>query len=87
MRVVRGANAKRFSPSRLREEEKTMSDLGIFSLLVVGRDLPPAFIPTSGADYRPVDRTIPIAQQRGSFRSKLPESADQNSQARTRTVS
>ena len=61
-----------------------MSDLGIFSLLVVGRDLPPAFIPTSGADYRPVDRSIPIAQQRDSFRGKLP---DQKSQIRTRTVS
>ena len=47
-----------------------MSDLGIFSLLVVGRDLPPAVIPTSGADYRPVDRTIPIAQQRAAFRAK-----------------
>ena len=64
-----------------------MSDLGIFSLLVVGRDLPPTVIPTSGTDYRPVDRTIPIAQQRDSFRGKLPEGADQNSQTRTRTVS
>jgi hypothetical protein len=47
-----------------------MSDLGIFSLLVVGRDLPPAFSPTSGADYRRVDRTVPIAQQREDFRAK-----------------
>jgi len=64
-----------------------MSDLGIFSLLIVGRNLPPALIPTSGADYRPVDRTIPIARQRDSFRGKLPESADQNPQTRARTVS
>ena len=85
--AIRGANRKRFSPSRLREEEEPMSDLGIFSLLVVGRDLPPAFIPTSGgADYRPVDRTIPITQQRNSFRGKLPN-ADQSSQTRARTVS
>jgi hypothetical protein len=45
-----------------------MPDLGIFSLLVVGRDLPPSFIPASGAGYRPVDRTVPIAQQRDNFR-------------------
>ena len=54
-----------------------MSDLGIFSLLVVGRDLPPAFIPTSGADYRPVDRTVPIAHQREAFRNKTLKSADE----------
>ena len=64
-----------------------MSDLGIFSLLVVGRDLPPAFIPTSGADYRPVNRTIPIAHQRDSFRGKLPGAADHNSHARSSTLS
>ena len=71
----------------MREEVEPMSDLGIFSLLVVGRDLPLAFIPTSGADYRPVDRTIPITQQRDSFRGNLPNSADQNSQTHARTVS
>jgi len=46
-----------------------MSDLGIFSLLVVGRDPPPTSIPTSGADYRPVDRTVPIARQREAFKA------------------
>lgn len=64
-----------------------MSDLGIFSLLVVGRDLPPAFIPTSGADYRPVNRTIPIGQQREAFRAKAAESVDQPLPARARVVS
>ena len=47
-----------------------MSDLGIFSPLVVGRDLPPAFIPTSGADYRRIDRSVPIAEQRKAFRAR-----------------
>ena len=47
-----------------------MSELSIFSLLVVGRDLPPTFIPTSGADYRPIDRTVPIDRQREAFRAK-----------------
>ena len=64
-----------------------MPDLGIFSLLVVGRDLPPAFIPTSGADYRPIDRTVPIAEQRKAFRAKAPENTDALSYVRTRTVS
>ena len=68
-----------------------MSDLGIFSLLVVGRDLPPAFIPTSGADHRPVDRTVPIAQQREAFRAKMPETTaqrtDATAKARVRIVS
>ena len=62
-----------------------MSDLGIFSLLVVGRDLPPAFIPTSGADYRPVDRTVPIAQQREAFRAKMPEITAEGIDATART--
>lgn len=68
-----------------------MSDLGIFSLLVVGRDLPPAFIPTSGANHRPVDRTVPIAQQRTALRARLPETTvqgvDRTQRARTKIVS
>ena len=47
-----------------------MSELSIFSLLVVGRDPPPPLIPTSGADYRPIDRTVPIGQQREAFGAK-----------------
>lgn len=64
-----------------------MSDLGIFSLLVVGRDFPPTSIPTSGADYRPVDRTIPIAQQRDSFRARMPETPYRAPDARPKIVS
>jgi hypothetical protein len=68
-----------------------MSDLGIFSLLVVGRDLPPAFIPTSGADYRPIDRTVPIVQQRKALRAKIAQTmvqdADQTERARAKIVS
>ena len=64
-----------------------MSDLGIFSLLVVGRNLPPAFIPTSGADYRPVDRTTPIAKQREACRAKMIGERDQAPAARLRIVS
>ena len=68
-----------------------MSDLGIFSLLVIGRDPPSAFIPTSGADYRPVDRTVPIAQQRKTLRVRIPEptvqGADQTQRARANIVS
>lgn len=69
-----------------------MSDLGIFSLLVVGRDLPPAFIPTSGADYRPIDRTVPIVQQRKALRAKIAaqttvQDADQTERVRAKIVS
>ena len=64
-----------------------MSDLGIFSLLVVGRDLPPAFIPTSGADYRPVDRTVPIAEQRSAIRARRPDTTDHAPARRARIVS
>jgi len=64
-----------------------MSDLGIFSLLVVGRDLPPAFLPTSGADYRPVDRTVPIAQQRTAFRGKTPDTVVEGADQAPRLVS
>jgi hypothetical protein len=78
-------------PLSIAEEETTMSDLGIFSLLVIGRDLPPAFIPTSGADYRPVDRTVPIAQQREAFPATIPETTaertDATARARVRLVS
>ena len=53
-----------------------MSELSIFSLLVVGRDPPPTFIPTSGADYRTVDRTVPLSQQREAFKARLIETPD-----------
>jgi hypothetical protein len=64
-----------------------MSDLGIFSLLVVGRDLPPAFIPTSGADYRPVDRASPTSHQRKAFRVKKPDTTVTLPEARARILS
>ena len=59
-----------------------MSDLGIFSLLVVGRNLPPAFLPTSGADYRPVDRSVPVAEQRRAFRAKQASEVERADRAR-----
>jgi len=63
-----------------------MSELSIFSLLVVGRDLPPAHIFKSGPDYRPVDRTIPIAQQREALQAKRADAAGSISQARGRIL-
>lgn len=64
-----------------------MSELSIFSLLVVGRDLPPASLSKSGPDYRPVDRTIPVTRQREAFRTKRADAADSISQAPGRIVS
>jgi hypothetical protein len=64
-----------------------MSELSIFSLLVVGRDLPPTFIPTSGADYRPVDRTVPLGRQREDFKAKLAEPAENVPHSSWRLVS
>ena len=64
-----------------------MSELSIFSLLVVGRDLPSASISKSGLDYRPVDRVIPIAKQREALQAKRADAEDSISQARGRILS